>query len=74
MTAHQFSFYALREASETEAWVVKFPEPDGTIVVNWNSEPAGTEVWPTIEKMMTIHGHGGRELVPLQKIDVGKPR
>jgi hypothetical protein len=67
-----FSIYALRKGSDTVAWVVKFPDPDGTVVVNWNSDPAGTEVWPSMETL-TIHARGGRELVSMNKIDVGSP-
>ena len=66
--------YVLKEPKKTVAWVCKFPDPDGVWVVSWDSDPAGTEMWPSKEKMMKIHGHGGRELVPMQKFDVGQPK
>jgi hypothetical protein len=31
-------------------------------------------VFDSKEHMETIHGHGGRELVPIQKFDLGKPQ
>lgn len=66
--------YVLKEPKQTVAYVCKFPDPDGVVAVSWNSDPAGTEIWPTLEKMMTVHGHGGRELVPMQKFDLGEPQ
>lgn len=57
----------------TVACVSDFPDPDGFLVASWDSDPAGTEIWPSKEKFMTVHGHGGRELVPIQKFDLGGP-
>jgi len=73
MTDKEMGFYVLREPKTTVAYVCKFPDPDGVWVVSWNSDPAGTEIWHSKEKLMKIHGHGGRELVPINKFDMGGP-
>ena len=73
MTEKEMGFYILREPKKTVAYVCKFPEPDSKWVVSWDSDPAGTEIWDSREKLMTVHGHGGRELVPMQKLDLGDP-
>lgn len=69
-----WELYILREPKSVVAYVCKFPDPDGVWVVSWNSDPAGTEMWPDKEKLMTVHGHGGRELVPMNKFDMGGPK
>jgi len=69
----ELGVYVLREKTKTVAYAVEFPEPDSTVVVCWDSDPAGTEIWLSMEKMMTVHGHGARELVPMQKFDLGSP-
>ena len=33
--------------------------PDGTTVVRWRGERQSTVVWPSIEDVRVIHGHGG---------------
>jgi hypothetical protein len=73
MTEKTMEFHVLKEPKKTVAYVCKFPDPDGVWVVSWNSSPAGTEIWGSKEKLMKVHGHGGRELVPMQKFDLGSP-
>lgn len=33
--------------------------PDGTVVIRWRGERQSTVVWPGIEDVEAIHGHGG---------------
>lgn len=33
--------------------------PDGTCVVRWLGERQSTVVWPSVEDVEVIHGHGG---------------
>ena len=33
--------------------------PDGTTVIRWRGERQSTVVWPSIEDVEAIHGHGG---------------
>ena len=74
MTQKSMELYVLQEPKKTVAYVCKFPDPDGVWVCSWDSDPAGTEIWQTREKLMTVHGHGGRELVPVHKLDFGGPK
>lgn len=69
----QMEFHILKEPGEIVAYVAKFPDPDGVWVISWDSDPAGTEMWATKRKLMKVHGHGGRELVPMNKFDLGGP-
>lgn len=57
-------FYLEREVDVTGvsgtgvvAYGVAFP--DGTCVVRWMGERRSTVVWPSIEDVEAIHGHGG---------------
>jgi len=33
--------------------------PDGVTVIRWRGERQSTVVWPSIEDVEVIHGHGG---------------
>lgn len=33
--------------------------PDGVAVIRWRGERQSTVVWPSIEDVEAIHGHGG---------------
>jgi len=33
--------------------------PDGACVIRWRGERQSTVVWPSIEDVEAIHGHGG---------------
>lgn len=33
--------------------------PDGVTVIRWRGERQSTVVWPSIEDVEAIHGHGG---------------
>lgn len=74
MCEKRMEVYVLREPKKTVAYVCRFPDPDGVWVVSWDSDPAGTEIWQDRESLMKVHGHGGRELLPIQKFDLGKPQ
>ncbi len=36
---------------------------DGTAVVHWLGKHSSTTVWPSIDSMIAINGHGGRTQV-----------
>lgn len=33
--------------------------PDGTAVIRWRGDRQSTVVWPSVEDVEAIHGHGG---------------
>lgn len=39
------------------AWGVLWP--DGTVALRWCSDTPSTVIWPNIEAVERIHGHGG---------------
>lgn len=43
------------------AWGTQFP--DGTVVTHWNFAITHTDMWNSIEHMISIHGHGGATVV-----------
>jgi hypothetical protein len=32
---------------------------DGTVAVRWVTEHRSTAIWPSVEDMLAVHGHGG---------------
>jgi hypothetical protein len=54
---------------------VRFPEPNGTVILAWVTEPhQATTVFDSIEAVEAIHGHGGdTKLIPIYRVDTGKP-
>ena len=37
--------------------------PDGVTVVRWRGERQSTVVWPSVEDVIAIHGHGGATVI-----------
>ena len=61
----------------TVAYGVRFPEPNGRVVLAWVADKhdyTSAAVYGSMEAIETIHGHGGRtNIVPQYRYDTGKP-
>ncbi len=43
--------------------------PDGTTVIRWRGERQSTVVWPTLDDVEAIHGHGGATRIVWDHVD-----
>lgn len=60
----------------TVAYGIKFPEPNGKVVLGWvpHDDRTSVAVYDDMDTLETIHGHGGSTtILPIEKHDVGGP-
>jgi hypothetical protein len=56
----------------TVAFGVKFPEPNGRVVLGWVTDFNSVAVYDSMDDMKDIHGHGGKtSIVQMDAIDCG---
>lgn len=56
----------------TVAFGLRFPEPNGTVVLGWMTDQNSVAVYDSIEDVEAIHGHGGATVVvEMDTIDIG---
>lgn len=36
---------------------------DGTVALQWRGSAPAVSIWPSVEAMLEIHGHGGRTVI-----------
>lgn len=60
----------------TVAYGIKFPEPNGSVVLGWvpAHDRTSVAVYDSMEAVKNIHGHGGSTtIVQMNSIDCGGP-
>lgn len=73
MGSNWLEVFGVHRDGSVVAYGVKFPRPHGKVVLCWNTQPASTTVFDSMNDMEQIHGHGGTTFVPVQKFDMGGP-
>jgi hypothetical protein len=77
-----FSLYREQDQSGvsgtgTVAYGIKFPEPNGRVVLGWvpAHDRTSVAVYDSMDVVKNVHGHGGStKLIQLDKIDCGGPQ
>jgi len=56
----------------TVAFGLRFPEPNGGVVLGWMSDQNSVAIYDSIADVEAIHGHGGATVViEMDTIDIG---